>query len=257
MIPPRLVLTGSPQHLASADVKASLDALQHLNSGWKIQVFTDNQQLEFINKHYPAGVKESYLQINSRYGAARADLFRYLAIYILGGAYLDIKSTCLTPLDTILLSDDSLVISQWDNQVGRPYESWGLSPDVWDIAGGEYINWFFAAEPKNPILLGVIKHVLQQINTYQPQNNNLGRNGILRVTGPLAWSRAIISTFRQQREDINYRLRIVKSEDAGLVYSIFGSTETPGGLLRHRGIFPDHYSKSDEPVVLGNTGNSR
>jgi inositol phosphorylceramide mannosyltransferase catalytic subunit len=246
-------MTGSPEHLASTEIRDSLIALKHRNNGWSLTLFSDDQQLDFISKHFSAKVKDCYLRINPRYGAARADLFRYLVIYAIGGVYFDIKSTCLIPLGAFLRNDDSLVIGQWDNQIDRPYEGYGLSPDVWDIAGGEYINWFFAAEPKNPILLDVIMYVLNQINTYQPKENNKGRNGILRVTGPIAWSRAIISSYRKHKNKTDYRLRIVNSADAALVYSIFDTQEISGNPTLHRSIFKDHYTNSDEPAVFGSS----
>lgn len=250
MIPKRIIVTGARQHLVSSKVKASLQELRARNTDWEMQVFSDEGQLEFIAKNYSPRIVRLYQRINPLYGAARADLFRYLAIYVLGGVYLDIKSTCLHPLNAVLRSDDSLVLSQWDNQIGRPYQGWGLWPDIWDVAGGEYVNWFFAAEARNPILSEVITWVLHQINVYQPTEENVGRQGILRVTGPLAWTRAITEAFRQHRGDLAYRMRIVAPAEAGLVYSIFNVNGCSGDVVWHRHVFKDHYSEKEDPVVL-------
>lgn len=250
MIPPQIIVTGSPRHLACPEIKASLQALQERNSGWAIKLFTDEAQVEFIRRHYPSGILDLYQRINPRYGAARADLFRYLAIYVMGGVYLDIKSTCSTPFAAVLRSDDSLVLSQWDNRIGRPYEGWGMSPDLWDVTGGEYVNWFFAAEPKNPIIQDAIKFVLRQISNYRSTEKGLGRHAILRVTGPVAWSRAITLSYRQHKQQLSYRFRIVDSAEAGLVYSIFDAPGQDQGLMRHRSMFQGHYSQIGEPVVI-------
>lgn len=250
MIPRNLILTGSREHFESQEVTSSLQALKTRNEGWQIMAFTDEQQIDFIAKSYSSEVIAAYHRINPNYGAAKADLFRYLAVYKLGGVYLDIKSTCSVPLSAVIRSDDELLLAQWDNQIGRPYERWGISPDVWYVPGGEYVNWFFAAEPNNPILLAVIKKVLYNIISYKPSANLLGRNGILRVTGPLAWTQSIFSTITSNRTEGDFRVRIENCRDLCLGYSIFDDPSQPNGLMRHRQVFQDHYTKSEEPVIL-------
>jgi hypothetical protein len=143
-----------------------------------------------------------------------------------------------------------LLLAQWDNQIGRPYERWGISPDVWYVPGGEYVNWFFASEPNNPILMAVVRKVLHNINNYKPSANLLGRNGILRVTGPIAWTQSIFTTITSNRTEGDFHVRIENSRDLCLVYSIFDIPEQSDGLMRHRHVFRDHYTKREEPVVL-------
>ena len=85
MIPRNLILTGSREHFESQEVKSSLQALKTRNEGWQIMAFTDEQQIDFIANSFSSEVVVAYNRINPSYGAARADLFRYLAIYKLGG----------------------------------------------------------------------------------------------------------------------------------------------------------------------------
>ena len=250
MIPNNLILTGSSEHLESQEIRDSIEAIKQRNRGWKIAIFTDDQQVDFIRDQYSSEVVDVYNRLNPVYGAARADFFRYLAIYKYGGVYLDIKSTCSVPLSAILRSDDELLLAQWDNQIGRPYEGWGLSPDVWFVPGGEYVNWFFAAVPNNPILLTVINQTMRNIVQYKPSGNMLGRNGILRITGPIAWTRSIFSAIKSIRREGDFHLRIENCENLFLRYSIFDLPKEQHGLMRHRKIFKDHYTKRDEPVVL-------
>ena len=46
----------------------------------------------YIRREYGESILSCYLRIDPVYGAARADLFRYLLLYRTGGVYLDIKS---------------------------------------------------------------------------------------------------------------------------------------------------------------------
>lgn len=241
-------MTGSREQLESREIRTSIQALVQRNRDWNVVVFSDEKQQAFIRTHYSKEFLDHYLAINPRYGAARADFFRYLAIYKAGGVYLDIKSACLLPLDTLITPQDSLLLAQWDNQVGRKYAYWGLWPELWNVPGGEYVNWFFAATTKHPILLEVISQIIHNIQNYTPTTENLGRPGILRTTGPIAWTQALSTALRRQGQQQG--ARIINSGDHGLIYSIFDLGDQAGGQANHRGAFQHHYSNSAEPVVI-------
>lgn len=67
-----------------------------------------------LHNYYGQRIWEYYLRINKKYGAARADLLRYLVLYALGGVYLDLKSTVLYPLSLNIQQGDSFLIMYWD-----------------------------------------------------------------------------------------------------------------------------------------------
>ena len=108
---------------------ANIFKLKQLNPNWAHRFYDNNDQRMFISKFYGAEVLKSFDKINAQYGAARADFFRYLLVYELGGVYLDIKSTANKALDDVLRNDDAFILSQWANKAGEPYENWGKHPE--------------------------------------------------------------------------------------------------------------------------------
>jgi mannosyltransferase OCH1-like enzyme len=72
-------------------LRARMDAVEAANKDWECKYFGGEEQRQFILDHMPE-VIEAYDAIDSRYGPARADLFRYVAIYMFGGVYMDTKA---------------------------------------------------------------------------------------------------------------------------------------------------------------------
>lgn len=243
-------MTGSAEHLSCAKIVKSLHDIRSKNLKWDLQVYSDEDQIEFIFQNFGKDICNAYLSINPVYGAARADLFRYLAIYKHGGIYLDIKSTCIVPLDYILHSTDHLVLAQWDNQLGQRFEGWGLNSSLWYVSGGEFVNWFFAAVPRHPAVASAINYVLNCISKYDESAGLVGRNGVLMTTGPVAWTHGILAYIRHLRStktpgEIPIP-RIEKCKKLQLIYSIFEEEQRD----LHHTLFRNHYSKVKEPIVL-------
>ncbi|RYF20514.1 MAG: hypothetical protein EOO77_07875 [Oxalobacteraceae bacterium] len=74
-------------------------------------MFDDGEIRRFIDDEYGADILANFDCIRREYGAARADLFRYLLIYKRGGVYLDIKSGFERSLDEVLQPDDQMLLS--------------------------------------------------------------------------------------------------------------------------------------------------
>ncbi len=111
------------------------------------------------------------MRINPVYGAAKADLFRYLVLYKEGGVYLDIKSTCIYSLDTVIRADDRFIVTQWQNDYGQQDEGTGLFSYLTEklkIKNGEYQQWFIICEKNSPVMAHVIQSIIDNILTYRP-----------------------------------------------------------------------------------------
>ena len=70
----------------------------NLNPGWEYVYFNKNKRDNYV-KTYAPGLYEQYTKIGKR---EQADIWRYLALYNLGGVYSDMDSVCIKPLDEIL-----------------------------------------------------------------------------------------------------------------------------------------------------------
>lgn len=76
------------------------------NPDWEYRLYDDAERRAFIEAHYDNRTLRLYDRISPRYGAARADFFRYSLMYSVGGVYLDVKSTVVQPLSSVI-SDDT------------------------------------------------------------------------------------------------------------------------------------------------------
>jgi mannosyltransferase OCH1-like enzyme len=182
-----------------------------------------------------------YENINPMYGAARADLFRYLLIYEYGGVYLDIKSTIVNPLDDVLRPDDDYLLSKWRNGPGEDYEGWGTYYPKIDGIESEYQQWHIVASARHPFLKAVIEKVRHNIDRYSPFTDGVGKNGVMKLTGPIAYTSAIEPILAHHKH------RLLDIEDLGFRYSIIPSENH--NQYGHVKLFKNHYTTLTEPIV--------
>lgn len=218
-------------------LQVNVTDLKEQNPGWEHRLYDDAAIESFILDAYGQDVLSAYLRIDPLYGAARADLFRYLVVYKIGGIYLDIKSRFLCPIDQVIQGDEEFIVSQWSNQPGAKYEGFGLKPEVRHIAGGELQQWHVIAAPGHPFLRAVLLAIFDGIEKYRPWLHGTGKVGVMRLTGPLVYTLTIMPLIGQ------YPCRIIENESViGLDYSI-----TSGDT--HKKFFPAHYSTSEVAVI--------
>lgn len=222
---------------------SNIEFLKKNNPGWDYRFYTDDDILQFIGREYQPSILKAYLRINPKYGAARADFFRYLLMYRMGGVYLDIKSTAVKKLDEVVAADDEYLLSHWPNGEGEMYENWGMPGggiENFPIFG-EFQNWHIICRPSHPFLHHVIGLVLRLVDSYDVSKLGVGLTGVIATTGPVPYSIAINKVLRQ------YSCRVLRSHlDIGLRYSLYDGD----GVIAHRGLFKNHYSSLQEPIVL-------
>ena len=217
------------------ELQRSVSHLKSLHPGWEYRFYDDKDIAAFIQNNYPDSIWQYFQRIDPRYGAARADLFRYLLLYKAGGVYLDIKSGVTQPLDGNLRSDDQFILSQWDLQATS--FPWGQHDELRNIPGGEYQQWFIASAPGHPYLKAVIDTVLGNIDAYDPIIHGTGKYGVLRLTGPIAYTLAI------QRVLGTAPHRVADSKkELGLSYNVYSGQS-------HQTTFKSHYSLQTASVV--------
>jgi inositol phosphorylceramide mannosyltransferase catalytic subunit len=202
--------------------KRSIDKLKNNNKEWEYRFYSDENVEKYISHYYGQNHLRIYRCINPDYGAVRADFFRYLVMYRHGGVYLDIKSACTLPLDQF--RDDSYILSHWENPL------YGVH-DV--LPGGEFMQCFIIAEPYHVYLATVIEAVSKNISSFP---RGIGRDAVLKITGPIAYTKAILSVLDSTKH------RIVKCErDCGFVYQV----------ANHMPIMGLHYSALRTSVITG------
>ncbi len=211
-----------------------IDRFRTANPDWQYNYYSGKDCHDFIYEYYGWDVLKTYLSLNPRYGAARADFFRYLCVYQCGGVYLDIKSGPLLSLPDIIRPSDEYLLSRWQNQPGQQFDGWGMHPELEDIAGGEFQNWHVIGSPGHPFLEAVIERVIQNIGCYDEISDGVGKMAALRTTGPIAYTLAIESVRHQHTH------RVFDAHAAGIVYE----------LIPRPGVTRRHYSYQTTPLVL-------
>ena len=213
------------------EMKLSISKMREINSNYQYFFYDDNEILQFLHRFYPSKI-DLYLRIDPSYGACRADYFRYLVMYQIGGIYLDIKSSYFGSFDDKLFPDDELLLSHWDisdgNQIGN-HSKYGIA--------NEFQNWHLICVPKHPILKNVIDKVEKNLMNYSPIKHGVGQKSVLRISGPIAYSQSILHSNMKD----NYRL--INYKEFGLIYD---------ASENHNKLLPLHYSLLTIPIIKKN-----
>jgi mannosyltransferase OCH1-like enzyme len=70
------------------------------------RLWVDEEMHVFVQKHEPDFYKNTY--INYQYEIQRADSFRYVVLYHLGGIYIDMDNACNRPFEDLLVTLEAL-----------------------------------------------------------------------------------------------------------------------------------------------------
>ncbi len=209
--------------------------LKRLNPEWEHRLYDDGDIRAFISKHFDESTMNCFNMINPAYGAVKADFFRYLVMYIEGGVYLDIKSTVTKKLDDVLNLNDSYLLSHWRNQPGQEFAGWGLHAGL--EGAGEYQQWHIISSPKHAFLDAVIKKVKRNIENYDFLRDGVGWIGVLKLTGPIAYTEAI------QEIEKDHAHRKLDVQDIGFKYTILDKGE------HTQKISAAHYASLVLPII--------
>lgn len=181
--------SGIPQFVfCTSNGEAALPPSWHLlNPKFVIHHFNDAEVETFVQKHRP----QLFPAFKNLQPVERADLFRYLVLYVHGGVYTDMDTTCKVP------------IGKWASEFGYT----GTMDAADFIIGVEFkkgprsvpdlpfqlLQWTIASAPKNPILDKVLDHCLSRIQ----EITEAKEIGVLLRTGPWAWTQAILATIER------------------------------------------------------------
>jgi mannosyltransferase OCH1-like enzyme len=234
---PKIIHQTSGNKVLPDVVQEQIARFRSLNPGWEYRYYNDAAVEDYILQNFP----EHYpvlRSINPRYGAAKADLFRYLLMYREGGVYLDIKSTFTRPLDEVLRPDDRYLLSHWSNTSSSRYKQWGTYDEIANPRG-EFLQCFIICTPKHAFLEAVVERVTKNLTHYDRTRDGVGKR-LVHVTGPVAYTLAITPLLQTQE------FRLVNSEDdLSFIYNFYRG----GSYNSHMALFDHHYRTLGEAIV--------
>ena len=220
-------------------IQTNINQLKNENPDWDFRLYDDQDIDEYIQSHFPQ-LFATYKKINPKYGAAKADFFRYLVMYKDGGIYLDIKSGLDKPLSAIIKNTDQYILSYWPRHY--PKIMHGQHNGITNLIG-EYQQWHIISVAGHPYLKSVINNVCSNIANYNPFFHDFGSWGVFNLTGPIAYTEAIYPILEQ------YPHRMEKDHlELDLIFCAIDPKNPYGG--HHAILQKKHYSLIEEPVVL-------
>ena len=107
-IPKRIIQTWETKDIDDIPLGFSKKALQKLNPEYEYCLFNANERREFLVKHFDTRTVNAYDKLKPK--AYKCDLWRYCCLYILGGIYVDIKTSPVKPFYSILDKDYELLL---------------------------------------------------------------------------------------------------------------------------------------------------
>lgn len=166
------------------DIKNIIELNKKLCPLFDFKFYNDSDCVNFIRDNFEEKVLNTYYKINKKYSAARADIFRYCVLYILGGIYLDIKSLIKHDLSTVIRPDDDSILLNYSFMKGRSIERLLLPYEHFE-------QWALIFSPRHPYLLAIIDQIIYEVNNNIIISSKESKKRILHLTGPDAFSRAI------------------------------------------------------------------
>jgi mannosyltransferase OCH1-like enzyme len=168
--------------------KNIVDVINHnkqICNDFEFKFYDDDDVDNFIKSHFNINVYNAFKSINDKFGAMKADFFRYCVLYIHGGVYIDIKSKINYPLNKIIRANDICILDIPRNNLER-----------WRRYSPTYEQWLLIFAPKHPYLHSMINLMIKYISKkYNPTIKGIRtlttKEKILNVTGPDSFTKAI------------------------------------------------------------------
>jgi mannosyltransferase OCH1-like enzyme len=227
---------GVPFHELPGVFKRNARRLIRENPTFEYRYYSARDCEAFIRSRYGEEMLSIYLSIDPAYGPARSDLFRYMLLYEEGGVYFDMKSGPNVPLDQIIRPNDSYLLSNWcGGECGRA--NWDA---LVKTGFGEYQQWWIACAPRHPFLRAVISQCVRNIDAYvhTTSPSTFGKLGVLALTGPIAYTRAIHPLVEARSASFRF---VPRSLGGAVTYNRTG--------VDHAKVYASHYSTLRTPIV--------
>ncbi|KAK4498853.1 hypothetical protein PRZ48_009363 [Zasmidium cellare] len=238
------------------------------NPEYRYEVLTDQNDMAYVETHFgPQGLNRPDIVFMYRELSARiikADLLRYMIMYVEGGLYTDIDVEALK-------SADHFIPTRWQEKdvdfvIGVEIDQ----PEFKDhpILGSKcmsFCQWTFMSKPRQPVMLKLIENIMMWLRNVALEQNKpisqieLDFDQVISGTGPSAFTNAVLSEMsrRTGREvkwdefhDINESkltggilVLTVEAFAAGQGHSNSGTHDGRQALVRH------HYHASGWPTA--------
>ncbi|KAL4756481.1 glycosyltransferase family 32 protein [Aspergillus foveolatus] len=172
------------------------------NPAYRYEVLTDQHDIQYVETHFgPDGynrpdIVEVYSALKAK--IIKADLLRYLVMYVEGGVYADIDVEALKPIDRFI--PDRYDEHDVDMVIGVEIDE----PDFRDhpILGQKsrsFCQWTFMCKPRLPVMLRLIEDILTWLHALSEKQKKpiseleMDFDDVITGTGPSAFTSAVLA----------------------------------------------------------------
>jgi mannosyltransferase OCH1-like enzyme len=172
------------------------------NPGYRYEVLTDQHDIQYVKTHFgPNGynrpdIVEVYSALKAK--IIKADLLRYLVMYVEGGVYADIDVEALKPIDRFI--PDRYDEHDVDMVIGVEIDE----PDFRDhpILGQKsrsFCQWTFMCKPRLPVMLRLTENILAWLHALSEKQKKpiseleMDFDDVITGTGPSAFTSAVLA----------------------------------------------------------------
>lgn len=228
---------------------------RHLNPFHRYEVFSHESAETFVKQSFAGKwpkIVNTFLTIKDM--IIRADFLRYLILYQEGGVYSDIDTKALRPIST-------WIPDQFKDKINAVI---GLEIDEPGVMWGDWADNFVFCQstlmvsPEHRIFEIIISNILQRLDDVSKEQNRdianleLTFQDVLKVTGPVAFTDAVLSYFTEAMGETITRANFTGitmpkhladvlvlptvSFVPGQPHSKSGKVEDPEALVQHMGM---------------------
>lgn len=246
------------------------------NPGHRYEVLTDYNDHDYVETHFgPKGLNRPDIIFTYRSLTAKilkADLLRYLIMYVEGGVYADIDVEALKPIDRFIPDryDEADVEMVIGVEIDQP--EFDLHPFLGKKSHG-FCQWTFMCKPRLPVILKLIENVLTSLDDISKRQNvpisqiHLDFDDVLSVTGPTAFTKSILEDMSERSgHPVNWDpfhsmtesrlvagilVLTVEAFAAAQGHSDSGSHESKAAMVRHHyhaSGWPDTHPRYNHPL---------
>lgn len=189
---PRIIWQTCPaKTLEVPAVRSDIDSWSRRNPAWAHYVHDDANVRALVARH----MSPAYLAAFDAYpvGVMRADVWRYLVLYVYGGVYADVDAVCLRPVERWF---ERLPRTPWRatercSQGSDVRQTWGATSAI--VIGMEnddhFCQWTIASRPGHPALRTVLDLIARR--ALEGPVDTSDKHFVHHYTGPGVWTEAI------------------------------------------------------------------
>jgi mannosyltransferase OCH1-like enzyme len=156
-----------PHHLVEILARTRLD-------GWGINMVDNYAKDQFMEKYFPnTSILHAYHNIHPHAKVAASDIWRYAALYLFGGVYMDDDSSLSMPFEKMIEAEDTFIVSHESNRfkddcyvpqynLSNYYNHNTYNTTIFHQYLGDrtLVTWLMMIAPRHPLMLQVLRYIV-------------------------------------------------------------------------------------------------